>query len=249
MRSVQNEIERLEYPVSREELHVLLAPMAAAALAENAAGHGMMPQHSKAVWQVLKQVDELPETCNALLESVWRRARVAIGDLGEGQSHILVTIPHGGAWKKTAALARRDYLDRGGCELLQSGEKSITLRFSVCRLDIWVRLLPDNLRELVTMRLDGAKNKECAERFEVPDKAIIVKLIAETMASRPFIAEERYLSIFETYDMDAAQFEAENGSARAGVPFPEGDIQRPDVGQVAVQPGGGGRWRRRSREA
>ena len=211
LRSVQNEIERLEYPVSREELHVLLAPMAAAALAENAAGHGMMPQHSKAVWQVLKQVDELPETCNALLESVWRRARVAIGDLGEGQSHILVTIPHGGAWKKTAALARRDYLDRGGCELLQSGEKSITLRFSVCRLDIWVRLLPDNLRELVTMRLDGAKNKECAERFEVPDKAIIVKLIAETMASRPFIAEERYLSIFETYDMDAAQFEAETG--------------------------------------
>lgn len=238
LRSVQNEIERLEYPVSREELHVLLAPMAAAALAENAAGHGMMPQHSKAVWQVLKQVDELPETCNALLESVWRRARVAIGDLGEGQSHILVTIPHGGAWKKTAALARRDYLDRGGCELLQSGEKSITLRFSVCRLDIWVRLLPDNLRELVTMRLDGAKNKECAERFEVPDKAIIVKLIAETMASRPFIAEERYLSIFETYDMDAAQFEAETGQPERVYRFLKEISNAPTSGKLPYNPAG-----------
>lgn len=238
LRSVQNEIERLEYPVSREELHVLLAPMAAAALAENAAGNGMMPQHAKAVRQVLEQVDELPETCNALLESVWRRARIAIGDLGEGQSHISITIPHGGAWTKTAALARRDYLDRGRCELLQSGEKSITLQFSVCRLDIWVRLLPDNLRELVTMRLDGAKNKECAERFRVPDKAIIVKLIAETMASRPFIAEERYLSIFETYDMDAAQFEAETGQPERVYRFLKEISNAPTSGKLPYNPTG-----------
>ena len=238
LRSVQNEIERLEYPVSREELHVLLAPMAAAALAETAAGNGMMTHHAKAVRQVLEQVDELPETCNALLESVWRRARIAIGDLGEGQSHISVTIPHGGAWTKTAALARRDYLDRGRCELLQSGEKSITLQFSVCRLDIWVRLLPDNLRELVTMRLDGAKNKECAERFEVPDKAIIVKLIAETMASRPFIAEERYLSIFETYDMDAAQFAAETGQPERVYRFLKEISNAPTSGKLPYNPAG-----------
>lgn len=238
LRSVQNEIERLEYPVSREELHVLLAPMAAAALAENAVGNGMMTHHAKAVRQVLEQVDELPETCNALLESIWRRARIAIGDLGEGQSHISVTIPHGGAWTKTAALARRDYLDRGRCELLQSGEKSITLQFSVCRLDIWVRLLPDNLRELVTMRLDGAKNKECAERFEVPDKAIIVKLIAETMASRPFIAEERYLSIFETYDMDAAQFAAETGQPERVYRFLKEISNAPTSGKLPYNPAG-----------
>ena len=238
LRSVQNEIERLEYPVSREELHVLLAPMAASALAENAAGNGMMPQHAKAVRQVLEQVDELPETCNALLESVWRRARIAIGDLAEGQSHISVTIPHGGAWTKTAALARRDYLDRGRCELLQSGGNSITLQFSVCRLDIWVRLLPDNLRELVTMRLGGAKNKECAERFEVPDKAIIVKLIGETMASRPFIAEERYLSIFETYDMDAAQFEAETGQPERVYRFLKEISNAPTSGKLPYNPAG-----------
>ena len=238
LRSVQNEIERLEYPVSREELHVLLAPMAAAALAETAAGNGMMTHHAKAVRQVLEQVDELPETCNALLESVWRRARIAIGDLGEGQSHISVTIPYGGAWTKTAALARRDYLDRGRCELLQSGGNSITLQFSVCRLDIWVRLLPDNLRELVTMRLGGAKNKECAERFEVPDKAIIVKLIAETMASRPFIAEERYLSIFETYDMDAAQFEAETGQPERVYRFLKEISNAPTSGKLPYNPAG-----------
>lgn len=238
LRSVQNEIERLEYPVSREELHVLLAPMAASALAENAAGNGMMPQHAKAVRQVLEQVDELPETCNALLESVWRRARIAIGDLAEGQSHISVTIPHGGAWTKTAALARRDYLDRGRCELLQSGGNFITLQFSVCRLDIWVRLLPDNLRELVTMRLGGAKNKECAERFEVPDKAIIVKLIAETMASRPFIAEERYLSIFETYDMDAAQFAAETGQPERVYRFLKEISNAPTSGKLPYNPAG-----------
>lgn len=238
LRSVQNEIERLEYPVSREELHVLLAPMAAAALAENTVGHGMMPQHSKAVWQVLKQVDELPETGNALLESVWRRARVAIGDLGEGQSHILVTIPRGGAWNKTAVSARTDYLPRAGCELLQSGEKSITLQFSVCRLDIWVRLLPDNLRELVTMRLGGAKNKECAERFGVPDKAIIVKLIAKTLAARPFIAEERYLSIFETYDMDAAQFEAETGQPERVYRFLKEISNAPTSGKLPYNPAG-----------
>lgn len=239
LRSVQNEIERLEYPVSREELHVLLAPMAAAALAENAAGHGMMPQHSKAVWQVLKQVDELPETSNALLESVWRRARVAIGDLGEGQSHILVTIPCGGAWNKTAKSARTDYLPRAGCELLQSDEKSIImLQFSVCRLDIWVRLLPDNLRELITMRLGGAKNKECAERFGVPDKAIIVKLIAKTLAARPFIAEERYLSIFETYDMDAAQFEAETGQPERVYRFLKEISSAPTSGKLPYNPAG-----------
>ena len=238
LRSVQNEIERLEYPVSREELHVLLAPMAAAALAENTAGHGMMPQHSKAVWQVLKQVDELPETSNALLESVWRRARVAIGDLSEGQSHILVTIPRGGAWNKTAASARTDYLPRAGCELLQSGEKSITLQFSVCRLDIWVRLLPGNLRKLVTMRLDGAKNKECAERFGVPDKAVIVKLIAKTLAARPFIAEERYLSIFETYDMDAAQFEAETGQPERVYRFLKEISNAPTSGKLPYNPAG-----------
>lgn len=238
LRSVQNEIERLEYPVSREELHVLLAPMAAAALVENAAGNGMMLQHSKAVRQVLEQVDELPETCNALLESVWRRARVAIGDLAEGQSHIFVTIPRGGAWNKTAALARADYLDRAGCERLQSGEKSITLRFSVCRLDIWVALLPDNLRKLVTMRLDGAKNKECAERFGVADKAIIVKLIAETLASRPFIAEERYLSVFETYDMDAAQFEAETGQPERVYRFLKEISNAPTSGKLPYNPAG-----------
>lgn len=123
LRSVQNEIERLEYPVSREELHVLLAPMAAAALAETAAGNGMMTHHAKAVRQVLEQVDELPETCNALLESVWRRARIAIGDLGEGQSHISVTIPYGGPGRKRRHWRAGIILTGGGascCSLVET---------------------------------------------------------------------------------------------------------------------------------
>lgn len=207
IRYVQGELERMDYPVVREEAHVFVAPLIVQLLREpRAVANGAM------VKRVMQQIDELPETKTALLEAIWKRARAAIASMtNNSRSRIAVEIPNAGCWTLAAQLACRNY--QGRCGVFdESSSRMLCLQFEVRNLESWLGELPPHVQRLINLRLDGAKNKECAEVFNI-SKESAVKAIRRILQQRPFIAEERYLGLFEAYDMTPAQFEQETGQS------------------------------------
>lgn len=207
IRYVQGELERMDYPVVREEAHVFVAPLIVQLLREpRAVANGAM------VKRVMQQIDELPETKTALLETIWKRARAAIASMtNNSRLWIAVEIPNAGCWTLAAQLACRNY--QGRCEVFDElSSRMLCLQFEVRGLESWLGELPSNVQRLINLRLDGAKNKECAEAFNI-SKEGAVKAIRRILQQRPFIAEERYLGLFEAYDMTPAQFEQETGQS------------------------------------
>lgn len=207
IRYVQGELERMDYPVVREEAHVFVAPLIVQLLQEpRAVANGAM------VKRVMQQIDELPETKTALLETIWKRARATIASMtNNSRLWIAVEVPNAGCWTLATQLACRNY--QGRCEVFDElSSRMLCLQFEVRDLESWLGELPPHVQRLINLRLDGAKNKECAEAFKI-SKDNAVKAIRRILQQRPFIAEERYLGLYEAYDMTPAQFEQETGQS------------------------------------
>ena len=228
LRSVQCEFERLEYPLESGELQIILLPMISDAYKRPNTSHAQVFKY------VVQRISNLDETYDTLLELIWRRVRAAIATLPREASQASVTVPSGSAWGIVAVLAKIRY--QGTTDVVSHPDKRTTeLLFQVETLDQWISEIPENLRPLVEMRLNGSKYKECAESVGL-DKDAMQRLMLRIMASRPFILEERFLSIFDTYDIDADQFFLETGQPKRVYRFLKEISNAPKTGKLPYRP-------------